>query len=305
MKKLIIWLLLLITLGARAQSKDTLGTQLQELVEKITNGTYKPYSIVQELGLTQYPQSFIEKTIPYRTWPQADVQEKIYEVYYDYGIHAKSLPLRQNMVNQLLEACTDSVATSYACLYVSDLLRSFLKPDFDATAREKLLKIMNSPRFNTGFAKLTGFLGDEKYTPILLQLSHSSGTPSDAFTATIALARMGQAAAAKSVVDSLKRIDNTGDLLRLHYEDLLYLKIPAVLPIIEKILYSNEIEEPLKPTIAGQPFAFSALNILALNVANFPISYKAGGITDETSLKKARVWMKANRQNVRFDTSKY
>lgn len=307
MRQMILGLLMLIgwSVASLAQDSDSVDIRLQQLIKKMTGERYRPFSILQELGINGYPPTLLEKVKAYQQFPNPDVQEKIYEVYYEYAVHSTDQPFRQQMVNKLLESCTDSVKTSYACLYISDLLKLLNKDDFDTTARKKISGILSNARYGAGYTRLAGFLALKEAIPYIERIAKNAEDPTESFDAKLSLARMQQAPYAKRVTDSLARVHGPLDLFRDHYEDLLYLKIPEVLPLLERVLNSNEREPPLEPGEEGMKIALRAMNILALNLQNFPVAYQSGGITSEEDLKKGRAWLKLNKNKARFNTSKY
>jgi hypothetical protein len=307
MKQMILCLCILIGWQATCLSQDidSANSRLEQLVKKMNDEGYKPFNILQELNLTTYPPALLEKIAVYLRLPNPGIQERLYEVYFDYAIHSPDRQFRQQMVNKLLGACNDSINTSYACGYVSDLLKRLNKEDFDDSAKKTITGFLQIPRYSTNYITLAGFLALQDGIPYLEKIANEAGAQDESFLATLALARMNKAPYAKKIADSLRRIGSFSDLIIYHYEDLVYLKNREVLPLLEKILNSNERDVSLNPYVEGQKFAFRALNILALTVRDFPVPYEDGGITGEEKLKKARAWLKLNKNKVRFNTSKY
>ncbi len=306
MKKVFALVFTCLFFMCKAQDDKSVQLTLDSIIQKIIQEGYKPYSIVKELHLENKPEILLPLLEEYKTIPNAIIQENVYKCYYEYGMNSTYIQVKKQMIEALLDACSDSVQLSYACNYSLHHLMNFnnylFSDEITSIINERAMRTDNN---SIGYSFLSGKLYQTKMIPIFEQKILQTQEPEILYALHAILARLGEVKSVNIVAKSLKRKTIQERVIN-ERNTFLYVKQKEVTDILFADLSSIEKEDPYYESWMNTPpkdgFAYSkrALDIITEIVECFPIQSKyILDYTDE-DVSIARQWYRDHEKSYKY-----
>lgn len=183
--------------------------------------------------------------------------------------------------------------------YTGTLLNQVELILFDNEMKKEISKNLKNTKLVDGnMILLAGALSMKNETTQLHVIIDSNWNNTGSY-AKLALCRMGDKALLKSYFYSIRQ-KTLEDAMDENFKEIEYIKQPESIDMLIKILFSDKTIPPVKETMEPEKRAYYAINALARNIVNFPISIKKPYET-ETNLKLMREWIRKNRNNIRIN----
>jgi hypothetical protein len=183
-------------------------------------------------------------------------------------------------------------------------LTEFKKTDFTKSNKDSLHNLLKRRSAHIDVViKLIGFLEMQEVSNELYGLSQDvSMGRKERWTAMLALARMGDERAADDVINRVKRMPVTDDVVYEIFPDLVYTRSPQAIAYLVEALNSDvkncesangEREEKI-------PCAYRVMEMLAPVVEHYPLKLSESGDVESSdypaALQTVRDWFKVNKQ---------
>ena len=216
------------------------------------------------------------------------------------GHRAKDPAARRLAAEALLKhAVNKSGAEKREVASALHALTKFRKADFPPKAGEAVAKFVREIDPPNAALILAGLLDVKDVTDNLKRLAAPVAGQSPflnpQWSANLALARLGDADAAKHCVATIAGEKDTGQRTR-HFEELVYIRQEVALKGLIEQLRSEELLPALKPNVPGSPVSYRALTVLAESVEGFPVKSESGPTYTTEQLAAARKWATEKKQ---------
>lgn len=183
--------------------------------------------------------------------------------------------------------------------YAIDSLVPYRKSDFGPTAAEAVAKLVAEPDPSNTAILLAGLLDVTAATDRLRKLSEPVAGRSPflnpQWSANLALARLGDAAAAKHCLASIEGEQDIVQRAR-HLGWLPYLHSKEAMKVLVGYLNSDDRLPDVKPGIEGQRVALTAITQMAGTVEGFPVKRDLSNVYTAEQLTTARTWVKEQKE---------
>jgi hypothetical protein len=178
-------------------------------------------------------------------------------------------------------------------------LLEFSKADFPpaaATDIEKLVRVRDphsEALLLAGLLDVRGVIKDLK--PLAKNEEGRSPFSNNAWSANLALARLGDAGAVKHCVEAIAAEADLSQRVR-HFPELAYIRQEAATRELVRHLMSEERLPGVKPGDPGGKIAVNALHALAESIEGFPIMTDRHGEYTEEQITTARKWVREQKE---------
>jgi len=292
------------SVAAEEQNADIRNLQSAELLRLMENvRTRGPVQDVREI-LELNPASALDLLANYANDNSARVRQRANAMSAQLALEHGSQEQRRKIVDQLITALSDQAST--VVQHAAQDLLQFERTDFTDSARSELVRLLQQPEPNPLVIRLVGLAGldsevgrlaelrdGETMSPSMLQSARYYGGVG--WAATLARARLGSQADLDVAIERVRGEENSvlrvTDLLR----QIAYTRQPDALELVREYLESSEQLPELKPG-SGTPYSQYALDILAGEIANFPVAQDGAGTYSDEDIAAARAFM-ADRSN--------
>jgi len=222
------------------------------------------------------------------------------EVTQMQGHRAKNPAARRIAAEALLKhAVSKSGAEKREVASALHALTKFRKADFPPKGGEAVAKFVREIGPSEAALILAGLLDVKEVTDNLKGLATPVAGQSPflnpQWSANLALARLGDAAAAKHCVATVAGEKDTAQRTR-HFEELAYTRQEVALKGLIEQLKSDELLPALKPNLPGSPLSHYALSVLAETVVDFPVKGSNVHLYTAEQLAAARKWATEKKQ---------
>lgn len=280
----------LLTLQVRAQK---IKEETEKYFHEIRRGNYPP----MPHGLTT-PDN--ENTILYLTEDYLRdsvyaVRVKAHEITWLVASHSINTDVRRQGVAILMRACSEP-ALGMAAMSV-DFLRQFEKTDFSVAAKDTLRSlVINKTSHLDHLMKLAGFLELNDLIPVIRPLTQPGNPTGLRWAAYLSLSRMGERSATAEVLERIRKIGVTDDVVYEVFPDLIYTRQPEALTYVIEALHSNEKNCLAADAERQTPIAcgYRIMEQLAPVIADYPLHLDEFGDlqTDNyrEALQQVREW---------------
>ena len=216
-----------------------------------------------------------------------------------FGVHSNEPALRKEAVRILLEFSGKEKDAGHG-RWVLEKLAEFAPTDFDDKAKEQIRDFVRAKDPHGEAFLLAGTAKVEAAKEDLKKWAEGDGEKfllgDRAWSANLALARMGDPAAAKFCVEKLEAEKDIVQRAR-RFPDLAYTRHPVAVKYLTQQLMSEERLPGLKAGDPGTKVAMSALDALAKIVDKFPVQSPVGDYND-AQLAAARGWVMDQKNNL-------
>ncbi|WP_143785619.1 hypothetical protein [Ohtaekwangia koreensis] len=281
------------------RSQDTKKT-LTAYFTEVRAGKYQ--SIPKNLFQPENAKTTLSLLSPYLKDSAAVVRAKAYAIVQLAGGTVRQDNLREDAVVKLVEGIKDrdSGNAGQALGY----LTGFRKEDFTTVTKDTLLALLRrkTPHYDE-LIRLIGFLEIKQAQNDLRVLSQqSTALKKDRWSALLALARMDDSYAIESVMTRVKKLPVNDEVVYEIFPDLVYTRQRAVYDLLIEALNNDakNCESANAEYDAKIPCAYRVMEMLAIAVANYPLTLDASGDINTKDYKAAlttvREWFKKNKE---------
>lgn len=244
-------------------------------------------------------KEIIESAPPYFADTLSRVRAKMYMLVGEAGAKSKDQNLRQQAVGKLVNASDDFDNLD---LLLSKL-SSFGRDDFSASSRDTLVSLFRKkPPYLDQVARLVGMLQISELKEDLRMLSGPTTTKqSTRWAALIALARMGDAEALRSMMKRVQRLPVNDDVVYEVFPDLVYTRQRQAIDYLIVELKSDEEKCTTADAEDETPItcAYRIMEMLAPVIDKYPLTADVSGDIKtkdyEKSLASVRQWFEKNK----------
>ncbi|MFW5710295.1 MAG: hypothetical protein ACOCXW_02380 [Bacteroidota bacterium] len=129
--------------------------------------------------------------------------------------------------------------------------------------------------------------------------------PRDRFAASLALARMGEKKAIKSILQWVRTLPVGDDLVHEIVPGLVYTRQPEIYDFLYDIILAEEKNcYSVNPNSTGKiPCAYEVIHFLATGIENFPVT--GDNLYTEAVLRETREWIMENKSRAIINRSTY
>lgn len=289
MKTMKLIVLLIFTAMAHGQSKRAMVRQDTNLLfQNIVRG--EAISEVSNDTLLQYGDEVSKVAMGFSEHPVEKVRFQAYELLYRRGLLSEDPRVRQQTTALIARGCEDANPLVYG--QNRKFLLGFAQKDFSPETSQRIYKQFLA-NHDQRLIRMMGILGITEAMPQLKSLSttqnfgHTHYYMGKSWHASLAAARMGDVEALETVREGFAQRQHAplSTLLR----DLAYVNKPATLSILKKFLESQDVEEG-NNDVVGVYHKQLALNALATQVPNFPVSASPSGQYSPQEIQAAIDW---------------
>lgn len=273
---------------------------LHTFFAKVRTGKYP--NIPTEVSKPENASSLLNALPVYFKDTMAMVRSKAAAISRTIGTKSKVPTIRTKAVQQLLNATRDANSgnTGAALMYLTE----FRKTDFTKANKDSLHNLLKRRSAHIDIVmKLIGYLEMQEVSNELYGLSQDATLGrKERWTAMIALARMGDERAAEDIVNRVKRMPISDDVVYEIFPDLVYTRNQQVIAYLVEAINSDaknclsangESEEKI-------PCAYRVMEMLAPVIQNYPLKLSESGDVDTSNypvaLQTVREWLNVNKQ---------
>lgn len=236
---------------------------------------------------------------PYEYNTNSHLQRRVYDTYYRIGLSSKSIIDHKNMIKSLLNACGDSLKTSYACHQSLEYLQTVDKNEFDTDDIEKIQNLLTKDYTAyyphpleympyDDLVLLVGYLDIEKSVPKLKSLVAPESKYERKWEAHLALARLGEKESIDYCIETGKK--SGYDLNKL--KEIAYIRQPEMIALFDYYLFDDNLVTLSKnEELATLNYI---LNLYCKSLKDFPLNSNNFYDTKER-LMIARQWIKEHK----------
>jgi hypothetical protein len=281
-------------LATHAQPKDTRDI-VKEFTEQIDNGEAVDSAALYRLP----PGELLPELKKYLSVGSDKVRLHSASVAVVIGQRSDAPDLRKEVVELLMNFATEEKDAGHT-RWVLEKLSGFAKADFTETAKDQVLKLVRSKHVH-GEAFLVA--GTANVVAAKEELKKWARQGSDGpfllgnrtWSANLALARLGDADAAKFCVEKLEAEKDIVQRVR-RFPDLAYTRHEAASKLLAQYLMSDERLPSTKPrTFPGTKVASYALDVLAQSIDGFPVKSEGPSYTED-KIATARAWVEEQKK---------
>jgi hypothetical protein len=203
---------------------------------EVRDGKYP--AIPKQLSLSENSKITLEALPQYLNDTVAIIRSKAYGLVQLSGSNARQSAMREDAVTKLLEGCKDKDAGNAGLAL--DYLTSFINKDFNAAAKDsvKTLFKRRPPHFDK-VIRIAGFLEIKDLSDEIRQLTTNGNPRQQRWAATLALARMKDAAAQKDMMTRAKKIPVNDDVVYQIFPDLIYSRDREAIDYMIEVMQSD------------------------------------------------------------------
>lgn len=216
------------------------------------------------------------------------------------AIHSDDLRVRQTIVEHLLVGAHDptpEVSGDIVRTLSDEIQPHFQERDFTEQAKASLRSLIQKDGLSFGTIAIIGIANMREYIPELERFRETREGWADqlalAWEAQLALARMGSQ---QDIAVCIARVENTADIVvrvERYFPYLAYIRQPAILPVFQKYLESDEriVPNPENPArrVCVCQYAIAHLSRI---LSDFPVAPSYGKYS-QAEIDTARAWMRA------------
>ncbi|GHS90044.1 hypothetical protein FACS1894201_11390 [Bacteroidia bacterium] len=298
MKNLYIIFFVLLTIQIGAQPLDsTFATRIDQNIQKmIEENCSAPYSLVMDVQSNIAPDSLIYFLSRYDTIQNADVQEFLYECYYEYvWKKVVDTAFKKQMITYFLNGC-NAVNPTSACRYATECMKQLDNSLFEKihidTINVRASKLTN---VSLDYAYLSGKLYQRQMIPVFKQQLKEAKWDGEKYKLGLILARLGDEEGLAIVQKSLQELPIFDRIFTIDGV-IKYVKQKQIIDVLLDDLHANDFLPSQYPSDNPPLYAQLALHKLTTLIYDFPIKRNLDGYTDE-ELEIARKWAKKHKKN--------
>lgn len=237
------------------------------------------------------------------------VRSKAYSLTKTIGTKSQDRTIRHEAVKQLIEGGKD-VNTGNAGAALK-YLTLFKQEDFVTASKDSLRsQFIRNPRHVDVKVKLIGFLDMRELRDEVYSLSQQSTLGrKERWSASLALARMGDVQATADIVNRVKRMPESDALVYEIYPDLMYTRTQEAMELLLVTLNSDakNCSAADAERDAKIPCAYRVMEMLATVLENYPLTVDESGDIQTSNypeaLRTAREWCSTQKTfTIRKDT---
>ena len=236
----------------------------------------------------------------------SQVRARAYSLISRVGLQSKKVNVRQEAAYKLVQASRNADGGNVGTLWST--LTRFNKEDFSSVAKDTLKsRFRQKPAHLNELLKLMGYLEMKDMTEEIRPLSLPGNTNKrDRWAALLALARMGDAASAQSLMQRVQKLPVNDDVVYVVFPDLAYTRQPEAIGYMITTLNSDE-KNCLSADAENEtaiPCAYRVMEQLALVIEGYPLQLDASGDVKTKDYVKAlasvRNWIKGKGGNYKI-----
>jgi hypothetical protein len=242
------------------------------------------------------PEQVLAEVRQYQNDPKESVRLVALSLVNNVARRSTSKTVRQQCASYLFDVATSDVDAGVARMAAENLVQFHTDTDFTPAMRQGIHQMlqMHMVRNNdTGYVdrtliKLAGVAHVRSLIPRLQELATAGGTSGHA--ANMALARMGDKAATRAVIDHVQSNPNAVFRVTRDLHDLAYIRQPEGVEVLVKYLFSEEAVPGNNTDVTSTPYSHYALDVLKRVVEGMPEFYVRGD-SGQDLVNKARAWV--------------
>lgn len=220
----------------------------------------------------------------------------LYALAWRVGLAGTEIGHRQAMTTYLVEGIASN--SSFLRGQALKFLQDFSKDDFDASSRETLEELPWNDEHSISLIRLIGIVNLQTKIPALEHVAAEDWETSNPYilqnsrqwSATLALARMGDIASMDRIVERVRSEPDIVARSSVFFQDLAYTRRQAAFDMLRDYLESTERLPQLKSTVQGELEARYAAALFAEFAVGCPVE---GSDVDEEDIPRIRDWAAA------------
>jgi hypothetical protein len=271
-------LLLFLILAARAVTSPAQGLkqEIDQYFDQVRQGNY-PFT-PGTLSSASHEEETLNILQSFLIDSSNAVRDKAYELVYAVASGSENNLLRNEGVVMLLRACNDHDPGIRATAL--DLLTEFHRIDYNLPARDSLRKLIRSKVSPLDrLLKLAGFLHLTDLLPDIQPLAQRGNPFRLRWSALQSLARMGQPAAIRVMMERVERLPVNDDLVYKIFPDLIFTRQREPIAYVVEALQSDH-KNCLSADVERElpiPCGYRIMEQLAPVIENFPLKLGESG----------------------------
>lgn len=291
----LLFVLLLTTLPAAAQSSINYIQVYFNSLQKNEN----PDRLVAEKIEQMDVSTLCEDITPYLYDTLSMIRLKAYILLHQCGLQNIKSKDKQIIIAHLLRGWFD--ADSGINGFVASALSVYAKSDFTKSAKDNIVLLINkSPGYYHQLIKIAGFLELQELIPVLQQKLSTTIKITDRvrWATYLALSRMGDSSATQVVLNNVKKLSISDEVVYTLFPDLIYTRQREIIDYLIEQLYSDEANcNSSNPEKSKRiPCGYRIMEYLAVAVKNYPLTTDITGELMVNNYEKAlldvRAWFK-------------
>ncbi len=251
-----------------------------------------------QLALPENAKKALTTVTPYTYDTIVSVRSKSYDIIRFVASKSQLPAIRQQAAMQLIIACRDKDSGNVGS--VLEYLTEFKKEDYTPIAKDSLRALYRSkvPHVNR-LIKLIGFVALSDLQQDLKILSQQTAiSKRDRWAAQLALARMGDQEMMASIMNRVKKIEVSDDVIYEIFPDLVYTRQPQAISYMVEVLNSDakNCTSADAENETHIPCGYRVMEQLATIIEGYPLKLDASGDIDTkdyvAALTTVRTWFK-------------
>ncbi len=288
LKKYII--IILVLSGIECLGQQYIQTYFSAIAKEESTS---PFTFDQAIGENRY----IQVLSPYLKDTLLAVRSEAYHLVSRLGQSSMQTKTHKEVVKILLKGWRDKDTGING--QVANALFRFNKEDFDKTALEDIRELNHSIiPYNGKLFKLIGKLDIRDQLSVIKTHLQNQQTPlsrQDAWSAYVAMARMGDVLSEQTIMDKANKLGSNDDTIYELYPDLVYIGSRTTIDFLIKELYSeeNNCSSPDAESERSINCAYRIMEMLAPVIKDYPVAVSASGDLVEKDYPKALATIRA------------
>lgn len=266
---------LLIFFPLLTQGQET-GKLLESYFNKIREGSFP--AVPDQLTLPEHSGESLKAVTAYLHDTLPQVRSGAYSIIHLAGSHSGKPEIRQQAVKQLIEGGKDADAGNAGV--VLRYLTAYRNADFSMAARDSIKNIVTrKPAHLEQWMRLAGFLELKELKETLRPYTQPGNPQGLRWAALVSLARMGDAEALNDLMQRVRKLKVSDDVVYKIFPDLVYTRQKEAIGYLVTQLKSDEKNcltadvEREKPI----PCGYRIMEQLAPVVQGYPLRLDASG----------------------------
>ncbi|GCC53185.1 hypothetical protein SanaruYs_34280 [Chryseotalea sanaruensis] len=240
-----------------------------------------------------------ELITPYLNDSLSIIRLNAYHLLHERGMQSIMQQDRQKVVSNLLRGWFDTDTGING--FVASCLSKYAKNDFTLATKDSLVLLINqSPGYYDKLLRMVGFLDVKTLIPALQQKLEAKLITNERqrWAAYLALSRMGDDNATQFVLDKVKSLGVTDDVVYTLFPDLVYTRQRTTIDYLIEQLYRDEKNCNSTNAERSKPItcAFRIIDYLAAAITDYPFKTDVSGelVVDDyqEALQDVRAWFK-------------
>ena len=304
MPKNCIYLIAILSVALSYASAQT-DNRIDSYFQEIRNGKNKelPFSINDSNS-----DALISSLLPYLKDSSEAVRKQDILILKNIGLNSKQPSIRKKITLHIVLLIAEKNQQSS----VVAALKKFKKEDFDKTAIDSLLNFLNKKHSQKNeLIRLIGFVSGPEAVEPIKQFSDPKNTPSIRWSALLAMSRLGDIDATNSVLQRVRKLKVSDEVVNQLFPDLIYTHQKQVFDYMVEVLMSDlancESADNDNPTaiLCG----YRVMEQLPPAIKNYPLTLDASGDVKTNDYKKSlalvRKWFQENKDIYIIDNSAF